>query len=48
MAARLMSKGNEVEFYENLEGGHAGSSTSEQLAKRIALGYAHLWKQLGN
>jgi prolyl oligopeptidase len=48
MAARLMAKGNEVEFYENLEGGHKGSSTSEQLAKRIALGYAHLWKQLGN
>jgi prolyl oligopeptidase len=48
MAARLMSKGNAVEFYENLEGGHKGSSTSEQLAKRIALGYAHLWKQLGH
>jgi len=46
MAARLIANNNEVEYYENMEGGHKGSSTSEQLAKRIALGYMHLWKQL--
>ena len=47
MAARMLEQGHEVYYYENLEGGHGGSSTPEQLAWRIALSYAHLWKQLG-
>lgn len=46
MAARLMAMGQQVEYYENMEGGHAGSSTSEQLAKRIALSFTHLWHYL--
>jgi prolyl oligopeptidase len=46
MAAKLKSMGQEVEYYENMEGGHTGSSTSEQLAKRIALSFAHLWRHL--
>jgi len=46
MAARLIAMGQEVEYYENMEGGHAGSSTSEQLAKRIALSFTHLWRHL--
>jgi len=46
MAAKLISMGQEVEYYENMEGGHAGSSTSEQLAKRIALSFTHLWRHL--
>jgi prolyl oligopeptidase len=47
MAARMMAQGHEVYYYENLEGGHGGSSTPEQLAWRVALSYALLWKALG-
>ncbi|HVR69544.1 MAG TPA: prolyl oligopeptidase family serine peptidase [Vicinamibacteria bacterium] len=46
--ARLQSQGHRVWYYENVEGGHGGSSTSEQLAYRIALSYAHLWRALGD
>jgi len=46
MATRLINMGNSVEYFENREGGHKGSSTSEQLAKRIALSFTHLWRVL--
>jgi prolyl oligopeptidase len=46
MAAKMQALGQTVEYYENMEGGHAGSATSEQLAKRIALAFTHLWKNL--
>ena len=46
MAARLQEYGQEVWYYENLEGGHGGSSTNDQLAYRLALAYTHLWTQL--
>ena len=46
MAARMMSQGHTVWYYENTEGGHGGSSTNEQLALRVALGYVHLWNAL--
>lgn len=45
--AKLLDQGHEVWYYENIEGGHGGSSTNEQLAYRIALSYTHLWRQLG-
>ena len=45
--ARLLEQGHDVLYFENVEGGHGGSSTNEQLAYRIALSYAHLWKALG-
>jgi prolyl oligopeptidase len=44
--ARLQELGHLVWYYENLEGGHGGSSTNEQLAYRLALSYTHLWRQL--
>ena len=47
-AARLEEYGNEVRFYENIEGGHGGSVTNEQLAYRIALSFAHLWRELSS
>lgn len=47
MVARLLELGQEVYYWENLEGGHGGSSTNEQLAYRIALAYTHLWRELG-
>ena len=46
MAARMKELGQEIWYYENLEGGHGGSSTNDQLAYRIALAYTHLWTQL--
>jgi prolyl oligopeptidase len=46
MAARMKALGQEIWYYENMEGGHGGSSTNDQLAYRLALAYTHLWKQL--
>jgi prolyl oligopeptidase len=46
MAARMQALGQETWYYENLEGGHGGSSTNDQLAYRLALAYTHLWTQL--
>jgi len=46
MAAKMMSYGYPIWYYENTEGGHGGSSTNEQLAERLALAYTHLWAQL--
>jgi len=46
MAARMQSLGQEVWYYENMEGGHGGSTTNDQLAYRLALAYTHLWTQL--
>jgi len=46
MAAKMEELNQEVWYYENLEGGHGGSSTNDQLAYRLALAYTHLWTQL--
>jgi prolyl oligopeptidase len=46
MAARMIEMGQEVYYYENMEGGHGGSSTNDQMAYRLALAYTHLWSQL--
>ncbi len=46
MAAKMKQMDQEIWYYENLEGGHGGSSTNDQLAYRIALAYTHLWTQL--
>ncbi|NNK99049.1 MAG: S9 family peptidase [Xanthomonadales bacterium] len=46
MAAKMEGMGQEIWYYENLEGGHGGSSTNDQLAYRLALAYTHLWTQL--
>lgn len=46
MAARMKELGYETGYYENIEGGHGGSSTNDQLAYRLALAYAHLWSTL--
>jgi prolyl oligopeptidase len=46
MTARMMSHGHEVEYYENIEGGHAGSSNNAQRAYFAALSYSYLWDRL--
>lgn len=47
MAAKMLELGYPIEYYENTEGGHAGSTTPEQLARRIALSFTFLWEHLG-
>ncbi len=48
MVAKMTDMGYKVYYYENTEGGHAGSSTNEQRAKSTALQYAYLWMKLKN
>ncbi len=46
MVARMAEMGHPVLYYENLEGGHAGSSTNEQRARTSALQYSYLLMKL--
>ena len=46
MMARMMEQGHDVLYYENIEGGHAGSANNAQLAYRTSLQYAVLLKEL--
>ncbi len=46
MMARMQEQGHEVLYYENIEGGHAGSANNAQLAYRTALQYSFLLKEL--
>ena len=46
MMARMMEQGHDVLYYENIEGGHAGSANNQQLAYRTALQYSFLLSQL--
>ncbi len=47
MAAKMEAMGYAVEYFENTEGGHHGSVTSEQLATRLARTYTFLWEHVG-
>jgi prolyl oligopeptidase len=47
MAARMIELGNDVLFYENIEGGHAGAADNAQRAHLSALIFTYLWRQLG-
>lgn len=46
MAAKMTDMGHKVYYYENTEGGHAGSSTNEQRAKKTALEFSYLLMKL--
>lgn len=46
MAARLHELGHQVDYYENIEGGHGGAADNEQRAFLSALAYEFLWQQL--
>ena len=46
MAAKMGSMGHDYFYYENMEGGHGGTSNQDQLAYRIALEYAYFARQL--
>lgn len=46
MAAKMLDMGHPVLYYENTEGGHAGTSTNEQRAQSSALQYSYLLMKL--
>jgi prolyl oligopeptidase len=43
MAARMLQLGNDVSFYENIEGGHAGAADNQEAAFMTALEIDYLW-----
>ncbi len=47
MVALMQSMGQNVQYYENTEGGHGGAANNKQAAFMAALAYTFLWNQLG-
>ncbi len=47
MAARLEEVGQDVRYFENIEGGHGGAADNAQLAFKTALSFQFLWNALG-
>ncbi len=47
MVALMQSEGQDVQYYENIEGGHGGAANNKQAAFMAALAYTFLWKELG-
>ncbi|MGB3887474.1 prolyl oligopeptidase family serine peptidase [Gordonia sp. (in: high G+C Gram-positive bacteria)] len=45
--ARMEEQGHEVQYYENIEGGHGGAADNRQSAFKSALAYEFLWRALG-
>jgi prolyl oligopeptidase len=45
-AAKMKAFGRDYYYYENMEGGHGGTSNQDQLAYRIALEYTYFVRQL--
>lgn len=46
MAAKMMSQGHGVMYYENIEGGHGAAANLEQRIRMRALEFSYLYKQL--
>jgi prolyl oligopeptidase len=46
MVAKMEAQGHDVLYYENVEGGHAGSADNKQLAFMNSLAYTFLWQHL--
>ncbi len=46
MTAALQAAGHPVWYYENIEGGHAGTADNAQIAFKSALSFAFLWRML--
>ena len=46
MAAKMIDMGHPVLYYENTEGGHAGSSTNEQSARSLTMAFSYLLMKL--
>ncbi|HET6612789.1 MAG TPA: prolyl oligopeptidase family serine peptidase [Kofleriaceae bacterium] len=48
MAAKMLSFGDDVYFYENTEGGHGSGADSEQKARMEAVQLTFLWEHIGD
>jgi prolyl oligopeptidase len=48
MAAKMLSQGHDVLYYEHLEGGHGAGAVNSQRAAIEALEFAFLWEHLGS
>lgn len=46
MAARMSEQGHSLLYYENVNGGHAGSANLDETAHMTALEYTYLWDRL--
>ena len=46
MMAKMQDFGDDVRYYENIEGGHGGAANNAQEARMRALAYTFLWKEL--
>jgi len=46
MMAKMQDFGDDVRYYENIEGGHGGAANNAQEAHMRALAYTFLWKEL--
>jgi len=46
MAKKMLDMGHPVYYFENIEGGHGGSSTNEQSARMSAMTYSYLFERL--
>jgi prolyl oligopeptidase len=46
MAARMLEYGDDISFYENIEGGHGAAADNKQAAFMSALGYEYLWEHV--
>lgn len=46
MAARLEEVGQDVSYFENIEGGHGGAADNAQMAFKTALAFQFLWTRL--
>ena len=46
MMAKMSAAGEDVRYYENIEGGHGGAANNQQAAHMTALAYTFLWQQL--
>jgi prolyl oligopeptidase len=46
MAARMREQGHDVQYHENIEGGHGAGADNEQIAFMWALVHEFLWRQL--
>jgi prolyl oligopeptidase len=46
MAARMIELGQDVLYYENIEGGHGGAADNKQSAHMHALAFTFLWQRL--
>ena len=48
MMAKMLEGGEDVRYYENIEGGHGGAANNAQAAHMSALAYTFLWNQLAD